>query len=40
MLRILFLALTSTCQNINITILGTNDVHGRLTPIDVVKDDG
>ena len=40
MWKLLFLVLSIACENIKLTILGTNDVHGRLIPTEVVKEDG
>lgn len=40
MWKLIFLILSVACENIKLTILGTNDVHGRLIPIEVVKNDG
>jgi 2',3'-cyclic-nucleotide 2'-phosphodiesterase (5'-nucleotidase family) len=40
MLLHLFLLTLLSCEPINLTILGTNDIHGKLTPIDVYKPNG
>ena len=40
MWKLIFLILCIACENIKLTSLGTSDVHGRLIPIEVVKDDG